>query len=103
MSEGTFDAVDGDLVLPDSIEREIKSSQAFVQLIDSSGTELLSYNRPKMIPTKYSVPELALRTLYSERYGYHVRSSFDKQMKPNMDRWTTKRKGSRYRPKGMVT
>ncbi|MNB95125.1 Alkaline phosphatase synthesis sensor protein PhoR [compost metagenome] len=79
MSEGTFDAVDGDLVLPDSIEREIKSSQAFVQLIDSSGTELLSYNRPKMIPTKYSVPELALRTLYSERYGYHVRSSFDKQ------------------------
>lgn len=38
MSEGTFDAVDGDLVLPDSIEREIKSSQAFVQLIDSSGT-----------------------------------------------------------------
>jgi two-component system OmpR family sensor kinase len=78
ISEGAFDVTDGELVFPDSIARKIKSDQTFVQLIDSSGMELLSYNRPQLIPTHYSVQELALRTLYSERYGYQVSSSFDK-------------------------
>lgn len=65
--------------IPDDLKKEIKSAQAYVQLIDSSGKELLSYNRPNMIPTEYSVQELALRTMYSDRYGYHVLSSFDKE------------------------
>jgi signal transduction histidine kinase len=64
---------------PDDLKKEIKSAQAYVQLIDSSGKELLSYNRPNMIPTEYSVQELALRTMYSDRYAYHVLSSFDKE------------------------
>lgn len=75
VSEGTFAAAKGEPVLPDELEKEIKSAQAFVQLIDSSGNEVVSYNRPNVIPTQYSVQELALRTLYSERYGYHVLSS----------------------------
>lgn len=79
VSEGTFAAAKGEPVLPDELEKEIKSAQAFVQLIDSSGNEVVSYNRPNMLPTQYSVQELALRTMYSERYGYHVLSSFDKE------------------------
>ncbi|AIQ35796.1 hypothetical protein R50345_14885 [Paenibacillus sp. FSL R5-0345] len=79
VKEASFTDVNGESLLPEDLEKEIKSAQAFVQLIDSSGKEMLSYNRPNMIPTEYSVPELALRTMYSDRYGYHVLSSFDKE------------------------
>ncbi|WP_339315148.1 HAMP domain-containing sensor histidine kinase [Paenibacillus sp. FSL R10-2734] len=79
VSEGSFLAVKGEPLLPDDLEKEIKTAQAFVQLIDSSGKEIFSYNRPKVIPNQYSVQELALRSMYSDRYGYHVLSSFDKE------------------------
>lgn len=78
--EGSYGATDEGLVFPKELEKEIKSAQAYVQLIDSSGKELLSYNKPEGIPAEYSVPELALRTMYSDRYGYHVISSFDKEL-----------------------
>ncbi|WP_340009298.1 HAMP domain-containing sensor histidine kinase [Paenibacillus sp. FSL K6-0276] len=79
VSEASFTDAKGEPVLPEDLEKEIKDAQTFVQLIDSSGKEMLSYNRPNMIPTEYSVQELALRTMYSDRYGYHVLSSFDKE------------------------
>lgn len=79
VKEASFTDAKRETVLPEDLEKEIKSAEAFVQLIDSSGKEMLSYNRPNMIPTEYSIQELVLRTMYSDRYGYHVLSSFDKE------------------------
>ncbi|BBI34110.1 sensor histidine kinase [Cohnella abietis] len=79
LSEGTFPIVKGQLVLPDSMVGNIKATHAFVQLIDSTGVELASYNKPTSVPSEYTVPELALRTMYSERYGFSMISSPDDQ------------------------
>jgi two-component system OmpR family sensor kinase len=77
VSEGGFTVSGNQLVLPDAITGKIKAAHAFVQLIDSSGVELLSYNKPDAVPSHYTVPELALRTIYKVRYGYRMISSYD--------------------------
>lgn len=81
MNDGGFTAQDGQLLLPDEMGFELKKSQVFVQLLDQAGTELASYNKPDTIPGQYSVQELVLRSLYSERYGYLIQSSYNEQTK----------------------
>lgn len=81
VNDGGFAAQDGQLLLPDEMGFELMKSQVFVQLLDQAGTELASYNKPDTIPGKYSVQELVLRSLYSERYGYLIQSSYNAQTK----------------------
>ncbi|MGO4350210.1 sensor histidine kinase [Paenibacillus sp. MCAF9] len=77
LNEVEFIVSDKKLVLPDALSGKIRSAHAFVQLIDSAGMELVSYNKPDAVPSLYSVPELSLRTLYGERYGYRIATSHD--------------------------
>ncbi|SDS04027.1 Signal transduction histidine kinase [Paenibacillaceae bacterium GAS479] len=77
ISKATIPTVEGKLKLPDSIAG--KTKMAFVQLINSEGSELASYNKPNAVPSKYTVQELALRTMYAQQYGYHIVSSYDEQ------------------------
>ncbi|OCT14850.1 hypothetical protein A8709_11525 [Paenibacillus pectinilyticus] len=79
VSNGTGAADDKSLVIPDALAEELKTAHAFVQLLDSSGVELNAYNKPKEVPSQYSVQELALRTLYNDRYGYRIKTSYDEQ------------------------
>lgn len=79
LSEGVFTVSGEQLMLPNAMERELTAAEAFVQLIDKTGVELVSYNKPDAVPSQYSVQELALRTLYSERYGYRIVSSYDEK------------------------
>ncbi|WP_338554359.1 HAMP domain-containing sensor histidine kinase [Paenibacillus sp. KS-LC4] len=81
VKKGGFPARDGRLILPDALGYELKRGQVYVQLLDQEGTELASYNKPDAIPEYYSVQELALRTIYSERYGYIIQSSYNEQTK----------------------
>ncbi|SFF32910.1 Signal transduction histidine kinase [Paenibacillus algorifonticola] len=81
VSDGGFAAQGGQLLLPDAMAYELRQGQVFVQLLDRAGTELASYNKPDAIPGQYSVQELVLRTLYSDRYGYLIQSSYNEQTK----------------------
>jgi two-component system OmpR family sensor kinase len=65
------------LTLPASLASRIEQSQGFVQILDSNGDEVGSYARPNAIPIHYTVQDLALRTMYTDRYGYLLRTSFD--------------------------
>ncbi|OPH57851.1 hypothetical protein BC351_04995 [Paenibacillus ferrarius] len=95
VKEGALPVADKQLVLPGALAGEISTAHAFIQLIDSTGLELVSYNKPNAVPSQYTVQDLALRTLYSERYGYRMKTSYDEQTgrtwlvgEPN-DRWAT--------------
>ncbi|MGG4142598.1 HAMP domain-containing sensor histidine kinase [Paenibacillus algorifonticola] len=81
VNDGGFAAQDGQLLLPDEMGFGLKKGQVFVQLLDQAGKELASYNKPDAIPGQYSVQELVLRTLYSDRYGYLIQSSYNEQTK----------------------
>ncbi|ASA21497.1 sensor histidine kinase [Paenibacillus donghaensis] len=73
----SISATEGMPELPESIRLELQRKEVFVQLIDSEGMELLSYNKPDVIPAQYSIQELVLRTTYSDRYNYHMISSYN--------------------------
>ncbi|MEC0232309.1 sensor histidine kinase [Paenibacillus alba] len=93
--EGSFPVADKQLVLPGALAGEISAAHAFIQLIDSTGMELVSYNKPNALPSQYTVQDLTLRTLYSERYGYRMKTSYDEQtgrtwlVGESNDRWAT--------------
>jgi signal transduction histidine kinase len=67
---------DGKLLLPEEAIEKLNQIGGFVQLLDSDGNELASYNRPESIPADYTLPELALRTMYNSVYGFRLGSSF---------------------------
>jgi len=67
----------GQLMLPEGAANRIARLGGYVQLLDADGAELASYNSPNGIPKRFTNQELALRTLYSERYEYRLISSYD--------------------------
>lgn len=77
-SQGTL-STDGILVLPNDATTRLKQLGGYVQLLDAKGSELASYNRPASAPTVYTLQELAMRTLYTEKYGFHLTSAFVKE------------------------
>lgn len=69
----------GELELPENIASKITEQNGYVQLLDSQGRELASYNKPSTNASHYTIPELALRTMYSERYGMELSSVYDEE------------------------
>lgn len=74
---GTSLSSKGQLILSKDISEKIAALNGHIQLLDSDGSELGNYNKPATFPTQYSVAELALRTQYSDRYGYNVATSYE--------------------------
>jgi two-component system OmpR family sensor kinase len=77
-SQGTFSSEEG-LLLPGDTAARVKQLGGFIQLLDADGSELVSYNRPESAPSAYTLQELALRSIYNERYGYHLASTYDNE------------------------
>ncbi|MDR0269384.1 HAMP domain-containing sensor histidine kinase [Paenibacillus sp.] len=71
----------GHLELPSSFQERLKKMNGYVQVLDASGTELASYNRPDSIPAQYNVQELLLRSTYSNRFGFKIASTFHEESK----------------------
>ncbi|WP_438348342.1 sensor histidine kinase [Paenibacillus sp. FA6] len=67
----------GQLELPAGVGGRIEALGGYVQLLDSEGFEIATYNKPNDIPTQFTIQELALRTMYSDRYGFNVSSSYE--------------------------
>lgn len=69
---------EGELELPAAVADKITALAGYVQLLDTQGMELASYNKPNNIISYYTIQELALRTMYAERYGYKLSSMYDR-------------------------
>jgi signal transduction histidine kinase len=76
---GETDTSDWEAVaLPDELTDAIRRANLQVQLLDAEGREMASFNKlDASLPRKYSLSELALRSVYSERY--RARLVFDYQ------------------------
>lgn len=74
----------GQLLLPDQAAARLQSLGGYVQWLDASGNEMAAYNKPEQIPRSYTIQDLALRTIYKERYGYGIATSYNKDSK---DTW----------------
>ncbi|WP_249901303.1 HAMP domain-containing sensor histidine kinase [Paenibacillus sp. PK3_47] len=74
---GPFSYEGGRLKLPEGTGSRVKALGGYVQLLDPQGHELASLYRPDTVPAVYTVQELALRTVYTERYGYRMLFRYD--------------------------
>lgn len=72
---GRLDA-DGQLQLPKTAEERLLALGGYAQVLDHSGVELASFNKPAGVISQYNVQEMALRTLYNDRYGYRMSARY---------------------------
>ncbi|MFF2890502.1 sensor histidine kinase [Paenibacillus sp. NPDC057967] len=75
-SQGRFDEHEK-LRLPEGVASRLQVLGGYLQLLNRDGVELASYNKPHDVTDRYSVHELALRTIYTERYSYYIDSIYD--------------------------
>ncbi|OPA79977.1 hypothetical protein BVG16_04275 [Paenibacillus selenitireducens] len=71
----------GQVELPASLQERVRKLGAYIQVLDASGSEVASYNRPASVPQKYTVQELVLRATYSDRYGFRIASNYQEDTK----------------------
>lgn len=71
----------GQLELPSALRERLKKLDGYVQVLDASGVEIASYNRPDSIPAQYSVQELVLRSTYGSRFGFKIASVYHDESK----------------------
>lgn len=72
----------GKLVIAPEQQASIRADKAYLQLLDSSGKELESFNKPTMgVPSEYNIQDLVLRARYPSRYGAFTATLYDEQTK----------------------
>lgn len=70
----------GKLVLKAAAQKLIHSANAYLQVLDASGRELVSYNKPSMgVPSLYSLQQLILLVRYPSRSGISMATWYDEQ------------------------
>ncbi|MBN2980172.1 sensor histidine kinase [Cohnella algarum] len=68
---------EGSIALPEELANRLRRSGAWLQVLDSSGAELASSNKPPGALGRYSLQELALRSVYADRYGAKLTSFYE--------------------------
>lgn len=71
--------ITGELELPENIANQITTLEGYIQLLDSQGRELASFNKPNTSASHYTVQDLVLRTMYSARYSAELSSVYDEK------------------------
>ncbi|WP_340400994.1 HAMP domain-containing sensor histidine kinase [Paenibacillus sp. FSL H8-0079] len=70
----------GKLNLQPDQQEALRVANAYLQILDPSGRELSSYNKPAMgVPTEYTIQELVLQVRYPSRSGLSVATWYDEQ------------------------
>jgi signal transduction histidine kinase len=67
----------GNIALPGELEDRLRQAGAWLQVLDPSGDELASFNKPEGALGRFSVQEMALRSIYPDRYGATLTSRYD--------------------------
>ncbi|MDQ0657904.1 sensor histidine kinase KdpD [Paenibacillus sp. W2I17] len=70
----------GKLDLQPDQQEALRAANAYLQVLDASGSELSSYNKPAMgVPSEYTIQELVLQVRYPSRSGMSVATWYDEQ------------------------
>ncbi|WP_340019673.1 HAMP domain-containing sensor histidine kinase [Paenibacillus sp. FSL H3-0457] len=70
----------GKLDLRPDQQEALHAANAYLQVLDASGSELSSYNKPAMgVPSEYTIQELVLQIRYPSRSGMSVATWYDEQ------------------------
>lgn len=70
----------GKLDLKTDQQEALRAANAYLQVLDASGSELSSYNKPAMgVPSEYTIQELVLQVRYPSRSGMSVATWYDEQ------------------------
>jgi len=69
--------IEGTIHFPQATEAELAKMNGWIQVIDSSGNEVASWNKPETAPSVYGLSELAMRTVYYDQFGINFHSEYD--------------------------
>ncbi|OMF16513.1 hypothetical protein BK131_00455 [Paenibacillus amylolyticus] len=70
----------GKFNLQPSQQEAFRSANAYLQVLDASGRELSSYNKPALgVPSEYTIQELVLQIRYPSRSGKSIATWYDEQ------------------------
>ncbi|WP_458125797.1 sensor histidine kinase [Paenibacillus sp. Z3-2] len=70
----------GKFALQPEQQEAIRAANAYLQVLDPSGREISSFNKPAMdVPTEYTIQELVLQVRYPSRSGLSVATWYDEQ------------------------
>ncbi|GIO05759.1 two-component sensor histidine kinase [Brevibacillus reuszeri] len=72
---------DKEIILTEEMNQQLKENNAWMQLLDEKGKELATFNKPAGAITDYSVQDLALRSVYPDRYATRLISHYDEETK----------------------
>lgn len=79
VSEESSSYAAGGLLLPVKTVSQVQALGGYVQLLNPEGREVAAFNRPDTVPAHYTVQELALRSMYAERYDYRIAFDYDEE------------------------
>ncbi|PYI57259.1 sensor histidine kinase [Paenibacillus flagellatus] len=65
------------VVLPERLKAGLERNGSWLQVLDADGTERAAFNKPEGALSRYSPQELALRSIYPDRYGTKLVVHFD--------------------------
>ncbi|GKU76183.1 HAMP domain-containing sensor histidine kinase [Paenibacillus sp. L3-i20] len=77
-TEGSVSSKEG-LKLPAGVAEQVKALGGYIQLLDSNGMELASFNKPDSVVNNYTLQDLSLRVVYQEQYGFRIDSSYNEE------------------------
>ncbi|MFC4302474.1 sensor histidine kinase [Cohnella boryungensis] len=66
-----------EIVLGEKLSAGLLDSSSWVQLLDGRGREIASFNRPAGAPASYTAQQLALQSVYPDRYGTKLATYYD--------------------------
>ncbi|MGQ8871070.1 sensor histidine kinase [Paenibacillus sp. TSA_86.1] len=70
----------GKLTVKPAEQKTIRKADAYIQILDAYGKEIVSYNKPAVgVPIQYSIQDLVLQVRYPNRSGISVATWYDNQ------------------------
>ncbi|MBJ6363754.1 sensor histidine kinase [Paenibacillus sp. GCM10012307] len=65
------------ILLPGEMLEKLKKQKAWLQLLAADGVEIASLNKPEQAISRFSVPEMVLRSIYPDRYGAEIHTKYN--------------------------
>ena len=77
LAERTRFGADGELQLSMNDKQLLLSRMSWLQVLDEEGKEVGSYDKPEGVTHNFSLQELALRSVYADRYGTKLHTYYE--------------------------
>lgn len=77
LAESAVIGADGTIKLSPSHEARLREDRSWLQLLDEKGNQIASFDAPEAAQSQYSLQELALRSVYADRFGAWLMSRYE--------------------------